>query len=125
MPDELLLSLLFLLIGLFAGGLGGWLAAKLRFQRDTFSQEDINAQYVHRSLYQQLEQQSDAQREDLFELQEAYRLASEKAARLEQANLQLEDTLRRRFDFEDITKATTPPDFERRPLHECWWIRHK
>lgn len=94
MPDELLLSLLFLLIGLFAGGLGGWLAAKLRFQRDTFSQEDINAQYVHRSLYQQLEQQSDAQREDLFELQEAYRLASEKAARLEQANLQLEDTLR-------------------------------
>jgi DNA recombination protein RmuC len=94
MPDELLLSLLFLLIGLFAGGLGGWLAAKLRFQRDTFSQEDINAQYVHRSLYQQLEQQSDAQREDLFELQEAYRLASEKTARLEQANLQLEDTLR-------------------------------
>ncbi|WP_421947723.1 DNA recombination protein RmuC [Phaeodactylibacter xiamenensis] len=94
MPDELLLSLLFLLIGLFAGGLGGWLAAKLRFQRDTFSQEDINVQYVHRSLYQQLEQQSDAQREDLFELQEAYRLASEKAARLEQANLQLEDTLR-------------------------------
>lgn len=94
MPDELLLSLLFLLIGLFAGGLGGWLAAKLRFQRDTFSQEDINAQYVHRSLYQQLEQQSDAQREDLFELQEVYRLASEKAARLEQANLQLEDTLR-------------------------------
>ncbi|KGE86662.1 MAG: DNA recombination protein RmuC [Phaeodactylibacter xiamenensis] len=94
MPDELLLSLLFLLIGLFAGGLVGWLAAKLRFQRDTFSQEDVDAQYVHRSLYQQLEQQSDAQREDLFELQEAYRLASEKAARLEQANLQLEDTLR-------------------------------
>lgn len=94
MPDELLLGLLFLLIGLFAGGLGGWLAARLRFQRNTFSQEDIDARYVHRSLYQQLEQQSDAQREDLFELQEAYRLASEKAARLEQSNLQLEDTLR-------------------------------
>ncbi len=94
MPDEILLGLLFLLIGLFAGGLGGWLAAKLRFQRNVYSQEEIDAQYVHRSLYQQLEQQSDAQREDLFELQEAYRLASEKAARLEQANLQLEDTLR-------------------------------
>jgi DNA recombination protein RmuC len=94
MPDQLLLGLLFLLIGLFAGGLGGWLAARLRFQHNTFSQKDIDAQYVHRSLYQQLEQQSDAQREDLFELQEAYRLASEKAARLEQANLQLEDTLR-------------------------------
>jgi len=94
MSDELLLSLLFLLIGLFAGGLGGWLAAKLRFQRNAFSQEEIDVQYVHRSLYQQLEQQSDAQREDLFELQETYRLTSEKAARLEQANLQLEDTLR-------------------------------
>ncbi|MCI4650615.1 DNA recombination protein RmuC [Phaeodactylibacter sp.] len=94
MPDELLLGLLFLLIGLFAGGLGGWIAAKLRFQGNAFSQEDIDAQYVHRSLYQQLEQQSDAQREDLFELQEAYRMASEKAARLEQANLQLEDSLR-------------------------------
>jgi DNA recombination protein RmuC len=94
MSDELLLSLLFLLIGLFAGGLGGWLAAKLRFQRNTFSQKEIDVQYVHRSLYQQLEQQSDAQREDLFELQETYRLTSEKAARLEQANLQLEDTLR-------------------------------
>jgi DNA recombination protein RmuC len=94
MPDELLLGLLFLLIGLFAGGLGGWIAAKLRFQGNAFSQEDIDAQYVHRSLYQQLEQQSDAQREDLFELQEVYRMASEKAARLEQANLQLEDSLR-------------------------------
>lgn len=94
MPDQLLLALLFLLIGLLAGGLGGWLAAKVRFQRNTFSQQEIDAQYVHRSLYQQLEQQSDAQREDLFELQEAYRLASEKTARLEQSNLQLEDTLR-------------------------------
>jgi DNA recombination protein RmuC len=94
MPDELLLGLLFLLIGLFAGGLGGWIAAKLRFQGNAFAQEDIDAQYVHRSLYQQLEQQSDAQREDLFELQEVYRMASEKAARLEQANLQLEDSLR-------------------------------
>jgi DNA recombination protein RmuC len=94
MADGQLLALLFLLIGLITGGLGGWLAAKMRFQRNSLSKEEVEAQYVHRSLFQQLEQQSDAQREDLFELQESYRLTSEKGARLEQANLQLEDTLR-------------------------------
>lgn len=94
MPDAQLLALLFLLIGLIAGALGGWLAAKVRFQRNAFSREEVDAQYVHQSLYQQLEQQADAQREDVFEFQESYRLTAEKAARLEQANLQLEDRLR-------------------------------
>ncbi|NRA48666.1 MAG: DNA recombination protein RmuC [Phaeodactylibacter sp.] len=94
MPNDLLLALLFLLIGLIAGGLGGWLAGKLKFQRHALSGKEVEEQYVHRSLYEQLAQQSGTLREDLQERQEMYRVASEKAVRLEQVNLQLEDSLR-------------------------------
>jgi 23S rRNA (guanine2445-N2)-methyltransferase / 23S rRNA (guanine2069-N7)-methyltransferase len=35
----------------------------------------------------------------------------------------LDPGLADRFAIEDITKKTTPPDFDRRPPHHAWWLR--
>ncbi|MFA5630581.1 MAG: bifunctional 23S rRNA (guanine(2069)-N(7))-methyltransferase RlmK/23S rRNA (guanine(2445)-N(2))-methyltransferase RlmL [Porticoccaceae bacterium] len=38
----------------------------------------------------------------------------------------MDETLAKRYDMEDITPRTIPPDFERNPkIHHCWLIRHR
>ncbi len=93
MPEPLILGLLFLLIGLIAGGLGGWLAGRLQQRRRSLPRTEVEQQYVHRSLFTQLEGQYDAQRADLHEYQEALRITEQKAARQEQLNLELDRQL--------------------------------
>ena len=36
----------------------------------------------------------------------------------------LDASLAERFAINDVTAATTPPDFTRRPPHKCWEIRN-
>lgn len=37
----------------------------------------------------------------------------------------LDDRVSELFAIEDITRATTPPDFARRPPHHAWWLRRR
>lgn len=78
------LIFLYLAFGLLIGGLVGWLYAKLRFTKNVILQSDLENKYVLRELYENLQQQSDLQKEDLQEKNEEIRsLSSQLSASLQ------------------------------------------
>lgn len=94
MPDNLLLALLFLLIGLLAGGLLALLFARLRLQQGHTPNADVEEKYVPKALYQQLQEQSDTQQADLNEQQAELRAMEGQLARHQQLAWQLEEQLK-------------------------------
>lgn len=64
------------LLSLLIGGLIAWLFAKLRFTKGMIGQLDLESRYVLRELYENLQQQTDVQKEDLIEKQEEIRTLS-------------------------------------------------
>ncbi len=70
------LIFLYLLFGLFIGGIIGWLIAKIRFTRGILTSAEVESRYVLRELYENLQQQADVQKEDLQEKNEEIRALS-------------------------------------------------
>ena len=114
MPDTSSLPLLFFLIGLFTGGLLGWLLARLRLQKGTLSKAEIQEQYVAKAAFNQLQEQADLRQEDLREKEEENRMLSNRLASQEQIIRNMEDRLdsqkkevealqeRSRLEFENL-----------------------
>lgn len=93
MPEHLLLPLLTLLIGLLLGGLLGWLLSKLRQQSGLLSKTEVEEKYVHKALYDQLQEQADIRLGDLHEKEEELRILGARLAGQEQIIRNMEDRL--------------------------------
>ncbi len=94
MTDPLTLALLFLLLGLLVGGLGGWLIAKYRFRAEGILRTEVEQAYVRKEVFDNLQQQADMSREDLLEKEEELRIMTGRQATLEQTIIHLEDKLK-------------------------------
>lgn len=77
--EPLTLSLLFLLIGLFLGGVAGFWYARLRGRADVISRSELQAAYVSREVFENIERQLDTSRD---ELRDRIAAQQEDAARL-------------------------------------------
>lgn len=73
MANPLLLSFLFLLLGLAIGGLTAWLLAKLWLKGNSLTPGEIESRYVSRELFENLQTQADVAREDLMEREQEIR----------------------------------------------------
>jgi DNA recombination protein RmuC len=93
MPESQLTALLFLLIGLLAGGLAGWLITQLRLQRQSVSKTVVEQDYVAKVLFNQVQQQADAWQEDVYEKTAEITSLEVKLARQQQLSMQLEELL--------------------------------
>ena len=113
MPEALTLALPFLVIGIALGAALGWLLAKLR-RPPELSQAELEARYVPKTLYEQLQVQVDVAKEDLREKEEESRMLSSRLASQEQIIFNLEEKLehqlrdtaalqdRSRIEFENL-----------------------
>ena len=69
----------------------------------------------------------DVQRDHAALIQDTVKLLAENGLLIFSNNLRhfkIDDKISEEFQVKDITKATTPKDFERNPrIHNCWEIR--
>ncbi len=91
--DPILISFLFLLLGLVIGGLTGWLVAKFRLYRRAVEQTEVEASYVRRELHENLERQADILRDDLREKEEELKMLTGRLAGQEQLIAGMEEKL--------------------------------
>lgn len=85
MASPILLSFLFLLLGLAIGALSAWLVAKMWLKGNSLTRSEIETAYVSRELYENLQNQADMAREDLMEREQEIRsLTGELAAKVQQ-----------------------------------------
>ena len=76
--QEIFLCLVFLFLGLLTGALSAWLIAKYRLAAQAISPKDLEEKYVHRHIFDSLQEQNELLRYDIKEKQED-RLSLEKA----------------------------------------------
>jgi len=112
MPEPQLTALLFLLIGLLAGGLAGWLLAQARVRRYFLPRTEIEQSYVPKASFQQLQEQTDAWQADAQERNEEARELSVKLARQEQLRLQLEEQLQQQRQETEQLQQRLRAEFE-------------
>ncbi|MCB9265310.1 MAG: DNA recombination protein RmuC [Lewinellaceae bacterium] len=93
MPDQQLLPFIFLFIGLLLGAALGWLASRLRQQKNLISKDEAEQAYVPKLLYRQVQEQADAYLGDIHEKEEELRILSGRLAGQEQVIRNLESQL--------------------------------
>ena len=112
MPEPQLTALLFLLIGLLAGGLAGWLLAQARVRRYFLPRTALEQSYVPKASFQQLQEQADAWHADAQERNEEARELSVQLARQEQLRLQLEEQLQQQRQETEQLQQRLRAEFE-------------
>jgi len=100
MTQDLLYPIIFLILGLFIGGLIAWLMAKTRLSRTMMSKEDVNRDYVMKAVHLSLE--------EIIELEKRLAATAEKVNFLNEKlmNQQSEIAQRQqqsRLEFESIS----------------------
>ena len=84
---------IFLFIGLLLGAALGWLASRLRQQKNLISKDEAEQAYVPKLLYRQVQEQADAYLGDIHEKEEELRILSGRLAGQEQVIRNLESQL--------------------------------
>ncbi len=107
MEDPLVLSFLFLIVGLVLGGAVGYLYSRSKRQAGVLDQEEIAAQYIRKEIHENLQQQADVYREDLLEKeQEIRQYGVELAAKVEKVNF-LEEKLQTQWqEIQNLQKQS-------------------
>ncbi|MBX2876030.1 MAG: DNA recombination protein RmuC [Saprospiraceae bacterium] len=107
MEDPLVLSFLFLLIGLVLGGAVGYFYSRSKRRSGLLDQDEIAAQYVRKEIHQSLQQQADIYREDLLEKeQEVRQFGIDLAAKGEKVNF-LEEKLQTQWqEIQNLQKQS-------------------
>jgi DNA recombination protein RmuC len=90
MTDPVSLIILFFFCGLFIGAGVSYLLVKLRIQKDYMLKSQIAQDYIAKSTYDQLQQQSDVVRENMMEKEEELRVLGTRLATQEQIIINLE-----------------------------------
>lgn len=112
MDDPLLISFLFLLVGLILGAVVGLLYGRSRRASDHLDRNEIAQQYVRKEIHDNLQQQSDIYREDLLEKeQEIRQITSELAARSEKVFF-LEQKLEKQWQEIENLQQQSKLEFE-------------
>lgn len=112
MPESQLTALLFLLIGLLAGGLAGWLITQVRMQGNRIPKSVVDQEYVNKVLYEQIQQQADAWQADVHEKSAEITALEVKLARQQQLSLQLEERLEEQQTENQRTRERLKTEFE-------------
>lgn len=94
MENPLLISFLFLIIGLILGYIAGIWRQKLNQGKDYIAREELDKQYIAKPIYDHLQEQADLQREDIAEKDTELRQLSSSLAGKEQLILQFEEKLK-------------------------------
>lgn len=107
--DGLSASLLFLLLGIVTGGLLGWLIAKLKLGAKATSLKELEENYVHRKVYENLHEQAELLRYDMKEKEDDCIALEKSLAARERDILYLEEKINTwQHDFEMLqNKAHT------------------
>lgn len=93
MEDPLVLSFLFLIIGLVLGGAVGYFYSRSKRQAGVLHKDEVDKQYVRREIHENLQQQADVYREDLLEKEQEIRQAGIDLAAKAEKVLFLEEKL--------------------------------
>ena len=110
MENPLVLSFLFLLIGLILGFVVGLWWQRLKQNTDYVSREELSQLYISKELHEHLQEQADLQREDLLEKdQEILKLSAYLAGR-EERLIQQEEKLM--LQTEEVEKLQTQARIE-------------
>jgi DNA recombination protein RmuC len=112
MPESQLTALLFLLIGLLAGGLAGWLITQLRMQGSRIPKAQVEREYVNRVLFEQIQQQADAWQADVHEKSAEITALEVKLAQQQQRASQLEERLNEQQAENQRTRERLHTEFE-------------
>ncbi len=94
MENPLLISFLFLVIGLILGYIAGIWRQKLNQGKDYIAREELEKQYIAKPIYDHLQEAADLQREDIAEKDTELRQLSSSLAGKEQLILQFEEKLK-------------------------------
>ena len=103
--SPMLISFLFLLLGLLVGLSVGWLFAKLKFANNLQSNAEIQKNFISREAYQNVENQIDTAKRELKEKDEERTLLEKKLSERERDILYLEEKLTNwKTDFATLQK---------------------
>ncbi len=91
--ENLVLALLFLLLGLAIGGLSAWTIARLRARVDAVPREELQANFVAKEIHEAALQQSDLLRDELMAKEDTIRQLTAKSSAQEQSALHLREKL--------------------------------
>lgn len=112
MDNPLLISFLFLIVGLILGYIAGIWRQKLTAGSNYIPRAEVEQQYVAKSIYNHLQEQADLQREDIAEKDTELRQLSSSLAGREQFILQLEDKLQTQAEEVAKLQAQARVEFE-------------
>lgn len=112
MEDPLVLSFLFLIIGLVLGGILGYLYSRSARQAGTLHRDEIDAQYVRKEIHENLQQQADIYREDLLEKEQEIRQAGIDLAAKAEKVLYLEEKLQTQWEEIQNLQKQSKLEFE-------------
>ncbi|MEL7118779.1 MAG: DNA recombination protein RmuC [Bacteroidota bacterium] len=93
---------LFMFLGLIIGGLSAWLMAKLRFVRQMMAKEDVEKDYILKSIYEHLALDHKKQNALVLDQEEELRILTARLAGSERTNQHLEEQLE--LQKEDMMK---------------------
>lgn len=112
MDDPLVLSFLYLLVGLAFGALGGWFYARFRLQDQYIDRKDLDQLYVLKDIHQNLQQQADISREDLLEKDQEIRQLSSELSAKGQTIFYLEEKLKHQVEEMAALQKQSRVEFE-------------
>lgn len=91
--SEFVIPFSFLLIGILMGGLVGWLFAKMKFRRDSGSENDFMESHIHKDMYDNLFNQFQALKNEMSSKEEERSVLESKLAVRERDLLYLEEKI--------------------------------
>ena len=94
MSDPMVYAFLFLALGLGLGVVLGWLITRNQVRSQTLDRAEVEASYVARPIFQDLQQQADIMRDDLMEKEQEIRELAMSLSAKDQTILHLDDKLR-------------------------------
>ncbi len=112
MDDPLVLSFLYLLVGLLFGAVGGWFYTRFRLQDQYIDRKDLEQLYVLKDIHQNLQQQADISREDLLEKDQEIRQLSNELSAKGQTIFFLEEKLQHQLTEMDALQKQSRLEFE-------------
>lgn len=112
MQDPLLLSFLYLILGLVLGGAGVWIYAKLNLFSRAVGKSELDKDYVLRQIHENLQMQADLLREDLAEKEQEVKNLTGALAESGQTTKHLQEKLESQMEAMEALQKQARLEFE-------------
>jgi DNA recombination protein RmuC len=112
MQESLFLGFLFLLIGLFMGGIAVWFYARIKLQSNAVSKSDLDKNFILRQIHENLQMQADLLKEDLAEKDQEIKALTASLAAQNQSSKHLQEKLGDQMQEMAILQKQAHVEFE-------------